>query len=94
MFFYTLYKSILFLINTLWLISNFIMAHILKNKNLEIHIDLPGENYNHSRFDWTRKIVKVKFQNIYLSGVERIDCVEEQYCGKGFYNEFSKETYT
>ena len=42
------------------------MAHILKNKNLEIHIDLPGENYNLSRFDWTGKIVKVKFQNIYL----------------------------
>ncbi|NQU81998.1 MAG: hypothetical protein HQ543_10800, partial [Bacteroidetes bacterium] len=64
------------------------MAHILKNKNLEIHIDLPGENYNLSRYDWTGKIVKVKFQNIYLSGVERIDCEEEQYCGKGFYNEF------
>ena len=64
------------------------MAHILKNKNLEIHIDLPVENYNLSRFDWTGKIVKVKFQNIYLSGVERTDCEEGQYCGKGFYNEF------
>jgi len=64
------------------------MAHILENKNLEIHIDLPVENYNLSRFDWTGKIVKVKFQNIYLSGVEWIDCKEEHNCGKGFYNEF------
>ena len=64
------------------------MAHILKNKNLEIHIDLPVEKYNLSRFDWTGKIVKVKFQNIYLSGVEWIDCKEEHNCGKGFYNEF------
>ena len=64
------------------------MALILKNKNLEIHIDLPVENYNLSRFDWTGKIVKVKFQNIYLSGVEWIDCKEEHNCGKGFYNEF------
>ena len=64
------------------------MAHILKNKNLEILIDLPLEKYNLSRFDWTGKIVKVKFQDIYLSGVEWIDCKEEHNCGKGFYNEF------
>ncbi len=50
------------------------MAHILKNKNLEIQIDFPSENYNFSRFDWTGKIVDVKFQNIQLSSVERIDC--------------------
>lgn len=64
------------------------MAHILKNKNLEIHIDLPLENYNFSRFDWTGKIVKVKFRNILVSGIERLDCEEEQHFGKGFYNEF------
>jgi len=64
------------------------MAHILKNKNLEIHIDLPLENYNFSRFDWTGKIVKVKFQTILVSGIERSDCEEEQHFGKGFYNEF------
>lgn len=64
------------------------MPHILKNKNLEIHIDLPQENYNSSRFDWTGKIVKVKFQNIHLSGIERPDCENEHYFGKGFYNEF------
>ena len=68
------------------------MAHILKNKNLEIHIDLPLENYNFSRFDWTGKIVKVKFQTILVSGIERSDCGEEQHFGKGFYNEFGIDT--
>lgn len=68
------------------------MAHILKNKNLEIEIDIPSENYNFSRFDWTGKIVEVKFQNIELSSVERTDCQNENYFGKGFYNEFGIDT--
>ena len=64
------------------------MPHILKNKYLEIHIDLPLENYHFSRFDWTGKISKVKFNNIPLSSVERTDSQNEQILGKGFYNEF------
>ena len=68
------------------------MTHILKNKNLEIQIDIPFENYNFSRFDWTGKIVEVKFQNIQLSGIERTDCQNENYFGKGFYNEFGIDT--
>ena len=64
------------------------MPHILKNKNFEILIDLPNENYNFSRFDWTGKIVKVKFKNILLSGDERTDVKQENNFGKGFYNEF------
>ena len=39
------------------------MAHILKNENLELHIDTPFENYNFSRFDWTGKIIKVKLSD-------------------------------
>ena len=68
------------------------MAHILKNKNLEIHVDLPDENYNFSRFDWTGKIVEVIFQNIQLSSIESTDCQNEHYFGKGFYNEFGIDT--
>lgn len=68
------------------------MAHLLQNKNLEIHIDLPDENYNFSRFDWTGKISKVKFKNLYLSGVERMECENEHHFGKGFYNEFGIDT--
>ncbi len=64
------------------------MPHILKNKNFEILIDLPNENYNFSRFDWTGKIVKVKFKNILISGNERTDVIKENNFGKGFYNEF------
>ena len=60
------------------------MAHILKNKNLEIHIDLPSEGYQQIRFDWTGKIVKVKFQNILVSGLEHND--GDENCGKGFLN--------
>ena len=68
------------------------MPHILKNKNLEIHIDLPDENYNFSRFDWSGKIAAVKFQNIPLSIAERIDIVNDADFGKGFYNEFGMDT--
>ena len=68
------------------------MPYLLKNKNFEIHIDLPDENYNFSRFDRTGKIVKVKFQNNILSGVERTDCENEDHFGKGFYNEFGIDT--
>ncbi|WP_297794338.1 hypothetical protein [uncultured Eudoraea sp.] len=64
------------------------MPHILKNNKLEIHIDLPFENYNFSRFDWTGKIAKVKFQNVLVSGIERTDALNEHHFGKGFYNEF------
>lgn len=68
------------------------MSQILKNKNLEIHIDLPLENYNFSRFDWTGKIVKVKFQNIQLTSMESYDVQNENHAGKGFYNEFGIDT--
>ena len=68
------------------------MTHILKNENLEIHIDGPKENYNFSRFDWTGKIVEVKFKNKSFSSVERTDCTNENDFGKGFYNEFGIDT--
>lgn len=68
------------------------MAHNLKNKNLEILIDAPLENYNFSRFDWTGKIVLVKFQNIQLSSVESTDIQNEHDFGKGLYNEFGIDT--
>jgi hypothetical protein len=34
----------------------------------------------------------VKFQNNYVSGVERSDCTDTQNYGKGFYNEFGIDT--
>lgn len=68
------------------------MTHILKNKNLEIYIDAPVENYKFSRFDWTGKIALVKYQNIQMSTVESTDCLNEHDFGKGFYNEFGIDT--
>lgn len=64
------------------------MAHKLQNNKLEVEVDLPLENYNHSRFDWSGKIVGVKFRDKSLSGDELIEPVKGQYYGRGFYNEF------
>ena len=64
------------------------MAHILKNKNVELQIELPLEDYNSSRFDWTGKIAHVKYENIPLSIAEKLNCKNENDFGKGFYNEF------
>ncbi|MGH1364203.1 MAG: hypothetical protein ACRBF0_11635 [Calditrichia bacterium] len=64
------------------------MPHILKNDELSVHIDLPGENYNSTRFDQTGKITDVLYRGIRVSGVERTDAENENSFGKGFYNEF------
>lgn len=64
------------------------MTHILKNNLIEMHIDLPGENYQRSRFDWTGKITLVKYKNVDVSGTEKLNAENEIDFGKGFYNEF------
>ena len=68
------------------------MPYFLSNTNLELHIDGPLENYNFSRFDWTGKIVQVKFQGMSVSIAERPDGENEDEFGKGFYNEFGMDT--
>ena len=67
------------------------MPHILKNKNLEIHIDLPSDGYQLSRFDWTGKITTVNYKGKKVSSVERTDVDDDINFGKGFYNEFGIE---
>ena len=67
------------------------MTQVLKNENMEIHIDLPLENYNLSRFDWTGKIVAVKYKGVYVTGVEKMNIADDTNYGKGFYNEFGIE---
>jgi hypothetical protein len=64
------------------------MSYTLKNEELEIQIDLPLSNYNFSRFDWTGKIIAVKYKNILITGVERPKNEDNSKSGKGFYNEF------
>jgi len=68
------------------------MSHILKNKNLEIHINFPLGSYKFSRFDWTGKITVVKFKGVDVAGNERLNCDNDNCFGKGFYNEFGIET--
>ena len=64
------------------------MPHILKNNNIEIQIDLPNEEYQLSRFDWTGKITTVKYKDRLVSSIERTDVTNDIDFGKGFYNEF------
>lgn len=64
------------------------MTYLLKNHNIEIQIDSPLANYNSSRFDWTGKIVSVKYKNITVSGVEKLTGQDNTDSGQGFYNEF------
>jgi hypothetical protein len=68
------------------------MPHLLKNNHVEIQIDLPTENYCFSRFDWTGKIVAVKFKELLLTGSENNEGDLENILGRGLYNEFGIET--
>lgn len=68
------------------------MPHLLQNKNLEIEIDLPRENYANTRFDWSGKISMVKFQGFPVAGTELLDAEEPNLYGRGFYNEFGLDT--
>ena len=67
------------------------MPHILKNKILEILIDFPEENYNSARFDWTGKIVRVKFKDTCITTSENFDAKNDNILGKGLFNEFGIE---
>lgn len=63
-------------------------TNILRNEQLEIHVDQPTSNYNFSRFDWTGKIADVRFRGISLSATERPDGENPDLFGRGFCNEF------
>lgn len=60
----------------------------LKNKDLEVCIDRPLENYNFSRFDWTGKIVSVRYKGISVTGSEKMNPENTNKIGQGLYNEF------
>jgi hypothetical protein len=68
------------------------MPHLLKNKNLEVYIDFPKENYQKSRFDWTGKIAKVLLKGNLITSSEHLGNPIDDYCGEGFYNEFGIDT--
>lgn len=64
------------------------MPHILKHDSLEVQIDLPGEGYNFSRFDWSGKLVSLRWRGMEFCGVERLNHPNIQQIGRGLYNEF------
>lgn len=64
------------------------MPQLLKNQNLELILDLPLENYHLPRFDWTGKIVDVKYKGITMAGIEKESTEPGDFPGVGFYNEF------
>ena len=64
------------------------MSITLKNDQIELQMDLPNENYVGTRFDYTGKITSLKYNNIQISGLESLDSKQDNFLGKGFYNEF------
>ncbi len=64
------------------------MAHILQNEAISLHIDLPTENYQSSRFDWSGKIVGLSYRGKSFCGAELAEPAGHLNCGRGFYNEF------
>lgn len=68
------------------------MPQFLNNKDLSLHIDLPHERYQRSRFDWTGKITQVWFRGNPLTAVETLGGKPGQHYGQGFYNEFGMDS--
>ncbi|MFW6366748.1 MAG: hypothetical protein ACOC2H_09795 [Spirochaetota bacterium] len=64
------------------------MSIHLQNGLLELTLDLPGENYTSSRFDWTGKISDVRYDGIRITTCETGDYSLVKDKGRGFYNEF------
>lgn len=68
------------------------MNYIIRNKNIEVKIDHPLQNYKASRFDWTGKITDVKYREFPMTITEKPDGENENIYGKGLYNEFGMDT--
>lgn len=68
------------------------MSIVLKNKLIELEIDRPLENYQGTRFDWTGKIISLKYKGQILSSQEIASADKTLPCGRGFYNEFGIKT--
>ncbi len=68
------------------------MNYILRNKNLEVKIDHPLENYRSSRFDWTGKVSEIRYRGKTMTITEKPDGENENIFGKGLFNEFSMDT--
>ena len=68
------------------------MPFVLKNNTIEIHIDAPHENYQQARFDWSSKIVLLKYKGVAVFASEKLAQPQAVNFGKAFYNEFGIDT--
>ncbi len=64
------------------------MPHRFQNDVLEVIVDLPNENYQSSRFDWSGKISSVKFRGIPCTTIETTQNIDINTQGRGLYNDF------
>lgn len=67
------------------------MTYYLSSKNVSLQVDHPLKNYQGSRFDYTGKIISVKFKGVEIAGIERKQPENTNNLGRGFYNEFGME---
>ncbi len=63
------------------------MPSTLSNNLITLYLDLPLENYQEARFDWTGKIVHVEYDGKPVAIHELPEGVSDKH-GRGFYNEF------
>ncbi len=63
----------------------------LGNETIELKICEPGEGYRNARFDWTGKLVEVKYKDMALAGAEGREKDTAHLLGRGFFNEFGME---
>lgn len=65
------------------------MAIILKNKNLKLKIETPGEKYRGSRFDWNGTVTKIWYKGKQLLSEEKkLFNRNARIYGRGLHNEF------
>jgi hypothetical protein len=65
---------------------------MLKNNNLTLTLDRPGETYRMSRFDWNGFVTSVSWKDKLLTGREKpADEHDPATCGYGLHNEFGIE---
>jgi len=72
--------------------SKGLVALILKNERLELHLEEPLSVYDFSRFDWTGKISFLRFHDFIISSSEKTRDQDDKIHGRGFVNEFGIDT--
>ena len=65
------------------------MAYTLKNDLLRVEIELPGEKYTGSRFDWNGTVIQIYYKGIPVLSEEKLpEFRNPAVFGRGLHNEF------